>query len=78
MVADVRRLASLRARIQDQKDGHTDAGTVCSPLVPRTLCGADVAAVLGLRTLPYLPFCCFNTASPLLTLAVAFQPVQHR
>jgi hypothetical protein len=56
----------------------TDAGTVCSPLVPRNLCGADVAAVLGLRTPPYLPFCCFDIASLLLTLAVSFQPVQHR
>jgi NhaC family Na+:H+ antiporter len=67
----------LRAHIQDQKDGLADAETVCSPLAPESLCGADVAAVLGLRTPPYLPFCCFDIASRLWTLAVAFQPVQH-
>jgi NhaC family Na+:H+ antiporter len=54
---------------------HTiaDAGTVTSPLVPWNSCGAYMAAVLGIPTLLYLPFCFFNIASPLLTLAVAFK-----
>lgn len=54
---------------------HTiaDAGTVTSPLVPWNSCGAYMAAVLGIPTLLYLPFCFFNIASPLLTLAIAFK-----
>jgi len=46
-----------------------DAGTVTSPLVPWNSCGAYMSAVLGVPTLLYLPFCVFNIASPLLTLA---------
>jgi hypothetical protein len=68
----------LRAHIQNQKDGLADAETVCSPLAPAKLCGADVAAVLGLRTPPHLLFYCFDIASRLRTLEVAFQPIQHR
>lgn len=46
-----------------------DAGTVTSPLVPWNSCGAYMSAVLGVPTLLYLPFCVFNIASPVLTLA---------
>lgn len=43
-----------------------DSGTVTSALVPWNSCGAYMAAV---PTLLYLPFCIFNIASPLLSVA---------
>ncbi|MFB4268383.1 Na+/H+ antiporter NhaC [Nonomuraea sp. GTA35] len=46
-----------------------DSGTVTSPLVPWNSCGAFLGAVLGVPTLAYLPFCFFNIASPLLSVA---------
>jgi NhaC family Na+:H+ antiporter len=49
-----------------------DAGTVTSPLVPWNSCGAYMSAVLGVPTLMYLPFCFFNIASPLLSVAYGF------
>ncbi|WP_281689397.1 Na+/H+ antiporter NhaC family protein [Pseudonocardia thermophila] len=45
-----------------------DSGTVTSPLVPWNSCGAFMAAVLGVPTLAYLPFCFFNIASPVLSV----------
>jgi NhaC family Na+:H+ antiporter len=45
-----------------------DAGTVTSPLVPWNSCGAFMAAVLGVPTLLYAPFCFFNILSPILTV----------
>lgn len=53
-----------------------DAGTVTSPLVPWNSCGAYMAAVLGVPTLLYLPFCIFNIASPLLTLFYGFSGIR--
>ena len=49
-----------------------DCGTVTSPLVPWNSCGAFMGAVLGVPSLPYLPFCFFNIASPLLSVAYGF------
>jgi NhaC family Na+:H+ antiporter len=49
-----------------------DSGTVTSPLVPWNSCGAFMAAVLGVPTLLYLPFCFFNIASPLLSVLYGF------
>jgi NhaC family Na+:H+ antiporter len=49
-----------------------DGGSVTSPLVPWNSCGAYMAAVLGVATLVYLPFCFFNVASPVITLVYAF------
>lgn len=49
-----------------------DCGTVTSPLVPWNSCGAFMAAVLGVPTLVYLPFCFFNIASPLLSVLYGF------
>jgi NhaC family Na+:H+ antiporter len=46
-----------------------DSGTVTSPLVPWNSCGAFMGAVLGVPTLLYLPYCIFNIASPLLSVA---------
>jgi len=50
----------------------SDAGTVTSPLVPWNSCGAYMAAVLGVPTFLYLPFCFFNIASPALTVLYGF------
>ncbi|WP_250465007.1 Na+/H+ antiporter NhaC [Microbulbifer litoralis] len=49
-----------------------DSGTVTSPLVPWNSCGAFMAAVLGVPTLVYLPFCLFNIASPLLSVLYGY------
>lgn len=49
-----------------------DSGTVTSPLVPWNSCGAFMAAVLGVPTLAYLPFCFFNIFSPLLSVLYGF------
>ena len=35
-------------------------------------CGAYMAAVLGVPTVVYLPFCFFNIASPLITMFYGF------
>ncbi|HEY8569552.1 Na+/H+ antiporter NhaC [Microbulbifer sp.] len=49
-----------------------DCGTVTSPLVPWNSCGAFMAAVLGVPTLLYLPFCLFNIASPALSVLYGY------
>jgi NhaC family Na+:H+ antiporter len=49
-----------------------DAGTVTSALVPWNSCGAYMAAVLGVPTILYLPFCVFNIMSPILTVLYGF------
>ncbi len=48
-----------------------DAATVTSVLVPWNTCGMTQAAVLGVPTLVYLPYCFFNIISPLMSLFVA-------
>jgi len=53
-----------------------DAGTVTSPLVPWNSCGAYMAAVLGVPTLLYLPFCIFNILSPILTVLYGYTGFQ--
>ena len=49
-----------------------DTGTVTSVLIPWNTCGAYHAAVLGIGTFAYLPYCFFNLLSPLMTLMFAF------
>ncbi|NIJ21769.1 NhaC family Na+:H+ antiporter [Sphingomonas naasensis] len=49
-----------------------DAGSVTSPLIPWNSCGAYMAVVLGVPTMLYLPWCFFNLASPLVTLALGY------
>lgn len=49
-----------------------DTGTVTSVLIPWNTCGAYHAAILGIGTLTYLPFCFFNILSPLMTLLFAW------
>ncbi|MDR2682934.1 MAG: sodium:proton antiporter [Dysgonamonadaceae bacterium] len=48
-----------------------DGITVTSPLVPWNTCGMTQAAVLGVSTLTYLPYCFFNIISPLMSILVA-------
>ncbi len=48
-----------------------DSATVCSVLVPWNSCGMTQATVLGVSTFVYMPYCIFNIASPLMSLAVA-------
>lgn len=48
-----------------------DAATVTSVLVPWNTCGMTQAAVLGVATLAYLPFCFFNIISPIMSVIVA-------
>lgn len=54
---------------QNLSRAAADAGTVTSPLVPWNSCGAFMSATLGIPTFLYLPFCIFNIASPILSLA---------
>ena len=49
-----------------------DAVTVTSVLVPWNTCGMTQAAVLGVATLTYLPYCFFNLISPLMSIVVAW------
>jgi len=49
-----------------------DTGTVTSVLIPWNTCGAYHAAVLGIGTWVYLPFCFFNLLSPFMTLLFAW------
>lgn len=53
-----------------------DAGSVTSPLIPWNSCGAYMAAVLGVPTLLYGPYCFFNILSPLLTLLLGFTGIR--
>ena len=56
-----------------------DSGTVTSVLIPWNSCGVTQAAVLGVPTLIYLPYCVFNWLSPLMSLAIAALGVRiHR
>lgn len=58
-----------------------DVATVTSVLIPWNTCGMTQAAVLGVSTLTYLPYCFFNIISPLMTLfmaAVGWKIKQHR
>jgi len=49
-----------------------DTGTVTSVLIPWNTCGAYHAAVLGIGTFAYLPYCFFNLLSPIMTLIFAW------
>lgn len=49
-----------------------DSGTIISPLVPWSLCGAYMAGTLGVSTLAYLPFSFFCWFCPLLAIVYGF------
>ncbi|OAV69207.1 Malate-2H(+)/Na(+)-lactate antiporter [Bacteroidales bacterium Barb4] len=48
-----------------------DSVTVTSVLVPWNTCGMTQAAVLGVATFAYLPYCFFNLISPLMSILMA-------
>lgn len=48
-----------------------DSATVTSVLIPWNTCGMTQAAVLGIPTLTYLPYCFFNILSPIMSVIVA-------
>ena len=48
-----------------------DSATVTSVLIPWNSCAAMQSSVLGIPTLTYLPYCFFNTLSPIVSVAVA-------
>ncbi|MCE5201041.1 MAG: Na+/H+ antiporter NhaC [Synergistaceae bacterium] len=49
-----------------------DCGTLTSPLVPWTGCGAFQSAALGVPTLEYLPYCFFNYLNPLVAIFISY------
>jgi NhaC family Na+:H+ antiporter len=49
-----------------------DNGTVTSVLIPWNTCGAYHAAVLGVATFEYLPYCFFNLINPVLSILYGF------
>jgi NhaC family Na+:H+ antiporter len=48
-----------------------DTGTVTSPLVPWNSCGAYMTGVLGVSTMQYAGWACFNYLNPVVALAYA-------
>jgi NhaC family Na+:H+ antiporter len=48
-----------------------DGGTLWSPLIPWSSCGAYHAAVLGVPTLSYLPYCFMNLINPIYAIVTA-------
>ena len=48
-----------------------DGGTLWSPLVPWSSCGAYHSSVLGVSTLAYLPFCFMNLINPVYAIITA-------
>lgn len=49
-----------------------DSATVTSVLIPWNTCGATQAAVLGVATLTYAPYCFFNIISPFMTILFGY------
>ena len=49
-----------------------DAGTLGSPLVPWSTCGAFMSATLGVGTAAYLPYAFLNLLNPFVAIAIAF------
>jgi Na+:H+ antiporter, NhaC family len=49
-----------------------DAGTLSSPLIPWTTCGAYIYGVLGLASFAYIPFCFFNIINPIISAIYGF------
>ncbi len=48
-----------------------DGGTLWSPLVPWSSCGAYHSSILGVSTLSYLPFCFMNIINPIYAIITA-------
>lgn len=52
-----------------------DGGTVTSPLIPWTTCGAFQASVLGVTTLAYLPYAIFNYLTPFVAILITYMGI---
>lgn len=48
-----------------------DGGTLWSPMVPWSSCGAYHSSMMGVSTFSYLPFCFVNIVNPIVSLATA-------
>lgn len=48
-----------------------DGGTLWSPLIPWSSCGAYHSSVLGVSTFAYLPFCFMNIINPIFAIVTA-------
>lgn len=48
-----------------------DSGTLWSPLVPWSSCGAYHSSILGVGTISYIPYCFMNIINPLYALITA-------
>lgn len=48
-----------------------DGGTLWSPLVPWSSCGAYHSSMLGVSTLSYIPFCFTNILNPIISIVTA-------
>jgi len=73
LTADMYKHAYKRKGFQPKLLSRTteDAATVTSVLIPWNTCGMTQAAVLGIPTLVYLPFCFFNILSPIMSVIIA-------
>lgn len=49
-----------------------DSGTIISPLIPWSLCGAYMAGTLGVSTVAYLPFAVFCWIDPIIAVIYGF------
>ncbi len=49
-----------------------DAGTVTSPLVPWSTCGAYMTSTLGIATIAYLPYAFLNILNPFISMFYGF------
>ncbi|EON78609.1 Na+/H+ antiporter NhaC [Lunatimonas lonarensis] len=70
MYADIYKKRGLKG--ENLSRALEDSATVTSVLVPWNTCGATQAAVLGVATLAYAPFCFFNIISPLMTILFGY------
>ncbi|SHJ90551.1 Na+:H+ antiporter, NhaC family [Dethiosulfatibacter aminovorans DSM 17477] len=49
-----------------------DAGTLTSPLIPWTACGAYMMGTLGIAPWVYVPFCFLNLLNPIISIIYGF------
>jgi NhaC family Na+:H+ antiporter len=69
MFKDVYRKKGYESRLLSRT--IEDAVTVTSPLIPWNTCGLTQAAILGISTFVYFPYCFFNLISPLMSIVIA-------
>lgn len=71
---NIYRSSYRRHNLADEMLSRTleDSVSVTSPLIPWNSCGMTQAAVLGVATPIYLPFCIFNIMSPVLSVVYAW------